>query len=693
MSYSQDDKLISISTPLGKDVLLLTGFNGVEGISKLYSFELAMISEKHAISFDAIVGQKVTVSVGLADGNIRYFHGIVARFSQGRGGGVGGGDTRFSHYRATLVPWLWVLTKASGSRIFQNLSVQQIVEKVFQDQGLTDYRFDLQGSYDKKEFCVQYRETDFAFVSRLLEEEGVFYYFEQENGKHTVVLADNPDAHKPCAGLKTARYQLSADGVQEDDAITSLEMTRQICAAKYTLNDFNFNIPNTHLKVEVPCKTLLGPGGREIYDHPGGYTNKSSGDMLAQVRIEEEEVHSSRILGSSDCRAFSSGSRFTLKNHYRSDLNDKDYVLASVSHEAAEGYGSDSGHRYKNVFECIPYGIPFRPPRVTPRPAMLGTQTAIVVGPAGEEIYTDEYGRVKVQFHWDREGKGDDTSSCWIRVSQAWAGSGWGGMHIPRVGNEVIVDFLEGNPDRPIITGHVYHGLNRPPYPLPEHKTVSTLKSDSSKGGGGFNELRFEDRNGQEEIYLHGQKDWNIEILDDKSQSIGHDETLQVANNRMKFIGANQTVKIVANHTETIGGNKSENVTINKAETIGLAKELTIGGLYQVTVGAALNETVAGAKTEQVGLAKAVVVGAHMTERVVGNRDIIVGQSLATTVSENSTVKARTIVLEAADEIIFKTGSASISMRSNGEIVLKGASITQNASGEIVIKGAKTAVN
>ena len=693
MPFTQDDKLISIDTPLGKDVLLLTELNGEEAISSIFSFELSMISENHSISFDAIIGRNVTVAINLADGNKRFFNGIISSFSQGRGGGEGGGDARFTYYRATMVPWFWVLTKTSDSRIFQNLSVIEIVEKVFKEQGFSDYRIDLQGAYDKREFCVQYRETDYNFVSRLLEEEGIFYYFEHQEGKHTMVLADSSSSHKHCPGQKTASCELSAAGISEQDAITSLEMTRQVRAAKWVLNDFNFKLPNNNLKMEVQSTATPTLGNREIYDYPGNFDNKSAGDRLVKIRIEEEEAQLTRIFGLGRCRSFTSGYRFTLKDHYRVDLNDKDYVLVAVTHQATEGYGIDSGSAYSNHFECLPFSVKYRPHRLTPKPVVQGTQTAIVVGPAGEEIYTDEHGRVKVQFHWDREGKRDDKSSCWIRVSQAWAGNGWGGLHIPRVGHEVIVSFIEGDPDRPIVTGHVYHGINRPPYPLPDQKTMSTLKSNSTKGGDGFNEIRFEDKKGREEIYLHGQKDWNTEILNDKNQIIGHDETLQVANNRMKSIGVNQTVKVGANHTETIGANKTETVAINKAETIGVAKELTIGGLYQVTVGAAMNETVVGAKAEEVGLAKAVIVGAHMTEKVVGNRAITVGQNLAATVTENCTLKAKTILLEADEEIVFKTGSATISMKSNGEITIKGASITEKASGEIVIKGAKTAIN
>ncbi|MBW2740154.1 MAG: type VI secretion system tip protein VgrG [Deltaproteobacteria bacterium] len=506
MAYTQDNRLIAIDTPLGKDALLLTGCHGIEGISGLFSFELNLLSENHNITFEDIIGKNVTVSIILADGDKRFFNGIISSFSQGRGGGEAGGDPHFSHYTATMVPWLWLLTRTADSRIFQKLSVPDIVEKIFTEKGFLDYKLLLNDSYDKRDYCVQYRETDFNFVSRLLEEEGICYLFEHDEEKHTLILADASDKFKPCPKQESARYQISAGGWLEEDVITSLDKMQEIRPAKYTINDFNFEIPSTDMKVDVSTKQMLGPGEREIYDYPGLYTKKAQGERLTTIRMEEEETKITTITGSSDCRAFTSGYRFDLLEYFREDMNNKPYVLVSVNHGATEplgGSGQESGQSYANSFTCIPFDVPCRPPRLTPKPVVEGAQTAIVVGPAGEEIYTDEHGRVKVQFHWDREGKKDENSSCWIRVSQVWAGAGWGAMHIPRIGQEVIVDFLEGDPDRPIITGRVYHGTNTPPYSLPDEKTKSTIKSDSSLGGGGSNEIRFEDKKGEEEIYLH----------------------------------------------------------------------------------------------------------------------------------------------------------------------------------------------
>ncbi|MBL0699538.1 MAG: type VI secretion system tip protein VgrG [Desulfosarcina sp.] len=730
---TQENRLFAIDTPLGSDVLLLTDFRGDEELSNLFSFELKLFSENHNISFKDIIGKNVTVSINLADGSQRYFNGLISRFSQA-GRKQPGREIQWAYYTATMVPWFWLLTRTADSRIFQELSIPDIVEKIFSAHGFFDYSLRLHGSYEPRKYAVQYRETDFNFVSRLLEEEGIFYFFEHEENKHTLVLADSPVEHKPCPKQESVRYQITDGGWGEEDLISSLEVVKEIRAGKYSLSDFNFKIPNTDLEVTVDSKQKLGPGKREIYDYPGEYPKRNSGERLVNIRMEEEEARVTTINGTANCRAFASGCRFRLLNYFRDDMNEKEFVLVRVQHGANQEGTYRSGSTtvaeaessYENYFECMPHEVPFRPPRVTAKPVVEGVQTAIVVGPAGEEIYTDEHGRVKVQFHWDREGKNDENSSCWIRVSQLWAGAGWGAMWIPRVGHEVIIDFVEGDPDRPIITGRVYHGNNKPPYPLPAEKTKSTIKSDSSKGGGGSNEFRFEDKKGGEEIFLHGQKDWTIAIENDKNQTVGHDETLSVSNNRTKdvgvdqseTIGSNKTIKVGANHTESIGANmslkvgsnKTETVTINTAETIGAAKELTIGGLYQVTVGAAMNETVGAAKAEEIGAAKIVAVGANSSEKIGKNKSLDAGGNVSESAGKDVSIKSgkkmslsagddlgisgeKKGVIEIKDQLTIKVGKASITLKKNGDITIKGKDINTKGSGNIVMKAKKILEN
>jgi type VI secretion system secreted protein VgrG len=716
MAYTQENRMITLDTPLGKDELLPTAFRGTEGMSRLFSFEVVALSHNQTITFEKIVGKSVTLAVRLQDGTERYFSGIVNRFSQAGTSHQQDKEVHFTEYRATVVPWLWLLTLTENSKIFQDKSVPDIVEAVFQKRGFQkgkDYALRLRGSYDKRVYCVQYRETDFHFVSRLLEEEGIHYFFEHGKGQHTLVLADDAGENKPCSQQKSARYERAAGGTTEEDLIQEFEKRMEVVSTACTLNDYNFEVPKTDLKVNVPSNKKLTDRDCEIYDYPGCYEKKAEGDRFARIRMQEEEAKISVFTAVSACRAFSSGQRFELKDYYRTDLNDKQYVLTGIVHEGSQSLGlaGEGGDvfRYKNEFTCIPHDVPFRPSRETPRPVVQGTQTAIVVGPSGEEIYTDKHGRIKVQFHWDRDGKKDENSSCWMRVGQLWAGSGWGAVYIPRIGQEVIVDFLEGDPDRPIVIGAVYHGNNKAPYPLPDEKTKSVLKSDSSLGGGGFNEIRFEDKKGSEEIFVHGQKDWTIAIENDKNQTIGHDETLKVDNDRTKTvvanqketIGVNKAIQVGANHSEaiganmslTVGANKAETVAIASAETVGAGKALSIGAAYQVTVGGAMNESVGGAKAEEIGGAKAVAVGGVSTEDIGSNKTVNAGGNISETADKDYTINAKKVTVVAEDEITIKTGSAIINMKKNGDISISGKKISVKASGDIVLKGQKILEN
>ena len=737
MAYTQDNRLIAIDTPLGKDVLLLTGFHGIEGISGLFSFELNLLSENHNIKFEDIIGKNVTVSIILADGDKRFFNGIISSFSQGRGGGEAGGDPHFSHYAATMVPWLWLLTRTADSRIFQKLSVPDIVEKIFTEKEFLDYKLLLNDSYDKRDYCVQYRETDFNFISRLLEEEGICYFFEHEEKKHTLILADAPDKHKPCPKQASARYQLSAGGWIEDDVITGLEWMQEIQVGKYTLNDYNFEIPGMPLKVDAPSQQTLGPGEREVYDYPAEYTKKAAGERLANIRMQEEEAKITTVTGSSDCRAFTSGYRFDLLEYFREDMNNKPYVLLSVNHVATEpvgGSGQESELSYANSFTCIPFDVPYRPPRLTPKPVVEGAQTAIVVGPAGEEIYPDEHGRVKVQFHWDREGTNDENSSCWIRVSQVSAGAGWGAIDVPRIGHEVIVNFIEGDPDRPIITGRVYHGTNRPPFALPAGGMVSGMKSNSTPGGGGYNEMSMNDTKGEEKIIIHGQYDMESTIENDQTLTVHNNRTSTIDVDDSETVGSNQTINVGANQDVTVGANQSVKVGSNKTETITIAKALSIGAAYQVSVGAAMNESVGAIKAEEIGGAKIVGVGAHSSENVAASKSVNAGGNISEKAGKNISVNAGGNISESAgknfscsagkdasiksgkkmalnagddfavsggkrgvidikDQLVIKCGKATITLKKNGDISINGKKIQIKGSGDVVIKGKKILQN
>ena len=719
MPLTQENRLIAIDTPLGPNVLLLRGFTGHESLSRLFSFELDLLSTDPEIKFEKIIGQKVTIRVRLGKNKERYFHGIISRFMQT------GSDVGLANYRATMVPALWFLTRTADCRIFQSKKVPDIIQEILKENGVTDIKTVLKASYEPRDYCVQYRETDFNFVSRLMEQYGIFYFFEHEEKKHTVVLSDDLSAHQPCPEQSKVSWNPHGSDNLDEDVITSLQWEETFRFGKYAVTDYNFETPSTSLRAEVKTQIEVGGNSKyEIYDYPGEYGKKAEGDGIAKIRMQEEEAQYKVISGNGTARVFTTGYKFTLQDYVRKDVNG-DYVLTQVQHVASVGNtyttgtaGGGNEDDYSNSFSCIPAKRPFRSPQVTPKPMVQGPQTAVVVGKSGEEIWTDKYGRVKVQFHWDRYGKMNESSSCWVRVSQNWAGKQWGAMFIPRIGQEVIVEFLEGDADEPIVTGRVYNAEQTVPYALPANQTQSGIKSNSSKGGGGSNEWRFEDKKGSEEVYLHGQKDWNILIENDKGQTIGHDETLEVKNNRTKkvgvdqseTIGSNKTIEVGGNHTEdvkgsvsiTIGGTKAETVTINSSESILVAKELSIGGAYQVTVGAAMNETVGGAKMEEVGLYKSEMVGGKRSLSVASDFTQDIGGKLGLTVKQDRTedisgkhtetvkkeysIKAKKMTIECEEEISFIVGKASIVMKKNGNILIKGNDVSKEASGKINLK-------
>ncbi len=588
---TQEYRPLLIETPLGKDALVLSKLDGHEALSELFHFDVELFSEKEKIAFEDIVGKNVTISINLADGSKRYLNGLISHFSQEYGTEKPGSGFVASYYSATVVPWLWLLTRTLNSRIFQNLSVPDIVGKVFKDKGFTDFKLNLSGTHEQREYTVQYRESDFNFVSRLLEEEGIFYFFKHEDGKHTMVLADHAGANEPCLTQESATFGITGGYYSEnEDQIYTLKMVKEIQAGKYSLNDYNYEIPNTDLKVTSDTTHDLGPGEREKYDYPGGYAKRNLGDNLATLRMEEEESRIITLSGGSNCRAFASGYRFKLKDSFQEDWSNKEYLLTRIKHEADLAATYFTGtlstaaeekayytKTYYNHFECIPYEVPFRPARSTRRPVVEGVQTAVVVGPSGEEIYTDDYGRVKVQFHWDREGQLDENSSCWLRVGQSMAGNGWGALFLPRVGHEVIVEFIEGDPDRPIVTGQVYHGVNRPPYKLPDEKTKSSFKSNSSPDGGGFNEIRFEDKAGEEQLFIHAQLDQEIRTKRDLLEWVGNDSHLIVVENQFEKTEGNKHLTVMGDHNEKVEGAVSIEAGMDMQEKVGMNYALDAG--------------------------------------------------------------------------------------------------------------------
>lgn len=674
-SYSQDHRLLAVDTPLGKDVLLLQELTGYEGISRLFSYELDLLAfDNDSIAFEDIVGQKVTITLHLPDGTPRYINGYVSRFTQGETD-----DRLFTHYHAQVVPWLWFLTRQADCRIFQNLAVNDIISQVFNLFDFKDFRLSLQGSYPQLEYCVQYRETSFNFVSRLMEEFGIFYYFDHTTeGKHTLVLSDQSSTLPDCPSSPVS-YDTQVGGLEDPEVINNWHVGQEVRTGKYTVTDYNFTTPSTSLLANDPTVVNL-PASQdlELFDYPGLHTTKDEGDTVAKVRMQEEEASYMVVSAAGTCRGLMSGYSFELQNHYRSDQN-TDYVVTEVRHFASAGQsyttaGTQGGETYSNHFTCIPSSVTYRPARVTPKPFVQGPQPALVVGKAGEEIWVDKYGRVIVQFYWDRLGQKNENSSCWIRTSQPWAGGNWGAMWIPRIGQEVLVSFLEGDPDRPVITGRVYNADQMPPYTLPDYQTRSTFMSRSSKGGGAsnYNELRFEDLMGKEQIFINAEKDMDLRVENDSREFIGANRHLIVTTNQQEQVQADKHLHVQGSHFEKIdtdmslqiGGNQMEKVTGNKSLSVTGNQSESVTGNVSLSVTGNQSESVTGSSSLAVTMNKDVTAMAYALKT-------------DTTIHLNAGISA---VIEAGVDLTLKVGGSFIDINPAG-VFISGPFVFINSGG------------
>jgi len=579
-----------LSSPLGPNKLFPIAMHGHEAISELFHFQIeAVWTDDSPLDLKSILGFNVTLEIDLPAGK-RYYNGIVQSITQG----VHDPERFITHYFLEVVPEMWLLTRDVQSRIFQQKSVPDIVQAVWSKLGLTStLKKSLSGTHSEREYCVQFQESDFQFVSRLMESEGIFYFFQHESGKHTCVMADANTAFQPLPGNSTVEFDQSQGGIREVSKIHKWNKAQEIRSGKFSLEDWNFETPSTDLLVNTP--TLVNVQGNsklELYEYPGGYMQKGDGEGISKLRMQDEEAPGTVVRGESLHGGFCPAYKFTLKEYF-SDSG-KEFVLAGVDHAARQPLflsGDNLPFEYNNGFTAIASTTNFRPPRVTPAPHVRGLQSAMVVGPAGEEIYTDKYSRVKVQFHWDRDGKNDDKSSCWIRVATFWAGKQWGAIHIPRIGQEVVVDFVDGDVDRPLIVGSVYNANTMPPYTLPANMTQSGVKSRSSKGGASanYNELRFEDKMGSELVTLHAEKDQSIEVEhdethwvgNDRTKNIDHDETTHVKHDRTETVDNDETITIKGKRTETVTGNETIEIQQgNRSITVDMgneSKEITMG--------------------------------------------------------------------------------------------------------------------
>lgn len=615
--YTQAGRPLQVSTPLGKDVLFAVGFYGSEGISQLFQYTVDVKAVRTTqVPFDKLMGQPISVSLELPQRGIRYFHGVCVRATQA------GSDADFTDYQLELVPQFWLLTKRAQSRIYQQKTVPEILKDVFLGM---DVDWKLAGTFEKRDYCVQYRETDYNFASRLMEEEGIYYYFKHESGKHVMVLGNAPQAHADVAGQQTITYKnASQEAAGDEDYIADLSKVQEHVSGKFKLWDHSFELPYEKNEAEklitdsvqvgkVSHKLKVGENANlEVFDWPGEYAqrfdgigtnnNEQPGELqkispdakrTVELRMQQVAAGAVRIQGSGSARQMTGGHKFTLATLSTDPVAtpigaEGVYILTTVQHSIrvpanyrTGSAGAGEGFTYSNVFAALPAALPYRPQRTTAKPVVSGSQTAFVVGPPGEEIYTDKYGRIKVQFHWDRVGKKNASSSCWCRVAQISAGRAWGAMSIPRIGQEVVVDFLEGDPDQPIVVGCVYNPDQMPRYKLPDEKTKSYFRSNTSQGGQGYNEIRFEDKASKEQVYIHAQRNMDERIRHDRMERIGLNRHLRVG----FYLGGDFNGDASADgdkkgsQFEEIAVDRHTKVHNNRIEQVGGDMKLLVGGI------------------------------------------------------------------------------------------------------------------
>jgi type VI secretion system secreted protein VgrG len=642
----------TLTTPLGDEALRFRRMSATERMSRPFEFSVVALSERDDLAPGDLLGYGACVTVESNDGGQRHFHGVVCSF------GLEGTARRLFEYRLVLRPWLWLLTQRSDTRIFQKKTVEQILKAVFEPFS-TDVKFELKGKHEALEYCVQYRETDFDFVSRLMEREGISYSFRHESGKHTMAITDAATGHPASPFAAEIEFRESLDAAVDLEGISQWRVRHEVVPGKVTLNDYDFEKPKTPLLADATNQIPGTAAKLEVYDPPGGHVEKAAGDHQAGLRLESLQAPAVRVAGAGNSRGIAAGHTFTLKSHPSAGQNVKHLVLSTQIDVEYAGYESGAGRNdYRCAFTAMPATHPLRPERLTRKPTVAGPQTAVVVGPKGEELHVDKHGRVKVQFHWDRHGKSDENSSCWVRVAHPWAGKGWGMVALPRIGQEVVVDFLEGDPDRPLITGRVYNADQAPPYKLPDLATVSTWKSRSSKGGGetDCNELRFDDKKGSEHVWFQAQKDYYRHVRNDVHSLVGNDWTAIVKRDRVQHVQRDDK--------RIVDRDAMDHVKRKSQLTVDADRAVKIGGKHGTKVA-----------TDWI-----VDAGAGISMKAGANGDVKVGANLGIDAGANVHVKAgATLVIEAGAMITLKAGASSIVIGPN--VAITGPMVMINSGG------------
>ncbi len=675
-------RILQINTPLGPDNVVLTHLSGREELGRLPEYQLTLVAKKSGITPAELLGKNITVGLEIPGGlDVRYLNGFITRYADAGHATSAwfqeGSKGIAYQYQATLHPWLWFLTRRTNCRIFQHQTVPQIIQAICATYPLALLELQLTETHAAWEYCCQYRESDFNFISRLMEQEGIYYYFKHENGKHTMALCDAPGAHQPRKGYAQFSFNDHASqGTSDRESITEWHVSNEVQPGTYTLNDFNFEKPAMDLVAKASDPKTHDLSNFEYYDAPGAYVERDPGEKLARLRLEELHSQYQVISAAGTLRGVQPGCTFSLVDHPHASKNNSYLITSasySISNNAPES-GATGGATFHTSFQAISAKTNFRPRRLSAKPHVQGPQTAIVVGKAGEEIWLDKYGRVKVQFHWDRYSNADESSSCWVRVSQPWAGHTWGAAFWPRIGNEVIVEFLEGDPDRPIITGRVYNAQSMPPWELPANKTQSGIKTRSSKDGGNCNELRFEDKKGEEEIFIQAAKNKNILIKNDRTEVVLNNSDLNVKKDYKE--------KIEAEHHVTIHGD--ENV---KLESGGFSFDVAqdwqgkMGGKMLVQTAAEIHHKSGASVFTKAADNIASKAGQDIRLKSGTDTHFKAGMNLAAEAGMNMHLKAgMSLVVEAGMSLTLKAGGAFITLGPSG-VAISGTLVMINSGG------------
>lgn len=685
----------TVSTTLGDDVLLFYAMTAREELSRPFVYEVELLSDDLNIDLAALLGQPISIGLETTGESYREFNGVVSDIA------LVGELGRYVLYRAAVRPWLWLLTQRKNSRIFQEQSVPDVFKAIFRELGFSDFIEHLSPDlYAKRDYLVQYRETDFNFVSRIMEEEGIYYFFKHEGGKHTLVLCDSYSDHEPTPGYETVPYFPKHEGERrERDHVDSWLSAKRVRPGAYSAYDFNYLEPKEPKKGELSAPNQHAEASYPVFEYPGGFQQNKDGDALARIRLEELQTDYEVVKGTGNARGLTAGALFSLSGFPREDQN-KEYLLVEVSYRIhVSGYESgkdpDEPPDYRVSFSAIDSHRPYRPPRVTSKPTVEGPQTAFVVGQSGQELFTDEYGRVKVRFHWDRDETPDEKASCWVRVAQIWAGSGFGGIHLPRIGQEVIVDFLEGDPDRPIVTGRVYNAVNKVPYKLPDNATQSGVKTQSSKDATteNYNEIRFEDKKGEEELHVQAEKNMTTLVKNDQSTT--------VQKNRSTSVGASDSVSVGGDRSVSVNGTHTVAVQKADAETYSDTRDVSVTGPDTLTITNAHTGNYNADRTLNITGADAVTVEGGKTNTVTGkyqhkatseyvaqqgdDNQLQLTGSLAKLKNQNCSVEldGGNLTITASQQIVLQVGANSIKISADGTIALVGAMTVSAQGGQV----------